>query len=54
MVSPPVLLWRRESRAIHHRIDWLSSYPNHDLKNKIKFAMYHLCQDLLIKGNAAL
>lgn len=53
LVSPLLFLWRRV-RVINHLIDWLSSYPKHDLKNKIKFAIYHLCQDILIKENAAL
>lgn len=50
---PPLSLWRRV-RVINHLIDWLSSYPKHDLKNKIKFAIYHLCQNTFIKEKAAL
>lgn len=50
----PTLFWWRRVRVINHLTDWLSSYPKHDLKSKIKFAIYHLCQDIVIKENAAL
>lgn len=46
LVSRPCL-WRT-GRVINRLIDRLSSYPKHDLKNKIKFAIYHLCQDMLM------
>lgn len=48
---PPVFV--EESQG-YQSSDWLSSYPKHDLKNKIKFAVHHLCQHILIKENAAL
>lgn len=48
LLIPTLFLWKR-IRVINHLIDWLSRYPKHDLKNKMKFAIYHLCWDILIK-----
>lgn len=50
----PTLFPRKGIRVINHLIDWLSSYPKHDLKNEMKFAIYLLCGDVLIKASMAL
>lgn len=50
----PTLFPWKGFRVINHLIDWLSSYPKHDLKNEMKFAIYLLCRDVLIKASAAL
>lgn len=50
----PTLFPRNRITVINHLIDWLSSYPKHDLKNEMKFAIYLLCGAILIKENAAL
>jgi hypothetical protein len=50
----PTLFQWKGFRVINHLIDWLSSYPKHDLKNEMKFAIYLLCGDVLIKASAAL
>lgn len=50
----PTLFPRKGFRVINHLIDWLSSYPKHDLKNEMKFAIYLLCRDVLIKASMAL
>lgn len=50
----PTLFPMKRFRVINHLIDWLSSYPKHDLKNEMKFAIYLLCGDVLIKASMAL
>lgn len=50
---PTLFPWKRIS-VINHLIDWLSSYPKHDLKTEMKLAIYLHCRDILIKENAAL
>lgn len=50
----PTLFPWKGFRVINHLIDWLSSYPKHDLKNEMKFAIYLLCRDVLIKASAVL
>lgn len=44
VVSPLWFLWCG-MRAANHLIDWLSSYPKHDLKNKMKFVIDRPCLD---------
>lgn len=54
MFLVPTLFPRKGFRVINHLIDWLSSYLKHDLKNEMKFAIYLLCGDVLIKASMAL